>query len=168
MNLSELNHGDIENIIVSLLKCCGSSKWANNIILARPFSSIDNLTEFSEKVWFDLDKGDYLEAFTAHPKIGEKKPPEISINTEKWTSKEQSGMTTATYQIRKELEKNNLIYEKKFGYIFIVCATGKSGKEMLELLKIRIGNKPMTEIMIAAQEQNKITKLRLRKLLDDK
>ena len=168
MNLSEFNHGDQEKIIVSLLKCCGSSKWAKNIILARPFSSIDNLINFSEKVWLELDKDDYLEAFAAHPKIGEKKPPEISINTEKWTRKEQSGMTTATYQIRQELEKNNLIYEKKFGYIFIICATGKSGKEMLELLKIRIGNNPMTEIMIAAQEQNKITKLRIRKLIDDK
>ncbi len=167
MNLSELNRGDIEKSQIELLKCCGSSKWVDNILAARPFSSAAHLNVQAEKIWLELSKDDYLEAFAAHPKIGDRNTPEKAKNTEKWTRKEQAGMMTATESIKQELEKHNREYEKKFGYIFIVCATGKSAQEMLDLIRQRLKNTPQIEINIAAWEQNKITNLRLKKMLED-
>jgi len=167
VNLTELNRGDFEKVHIELLKCCGSSKWVNNILAARPFSSAAHLNVLAEKIWLELDKDDYLEAFAAHPKIGESNTPEKAKNTEKWTRKEQAGMMTAADPLKRELEKHNREYEKKFGYIFIVCATGKSAQEMLDILRERLDNTPQIEINIAAWEQNKITNLRLKKMLED-
>jgi 2-oxo-4-hydroxy-4-carboxy-5-ureidoimidazoline decarboxylase len=121
----------------------------------------------AEKIWLNLGKDDYLEAFAAHPKIGESKVPEKAKNTEKWTRNEQAGMRNSPDPVKLELKKQNRKYEKKFGYIFIVCATGKSAEEMLDLLQQRLENIPMIEINIAAWEQNKITKLRLNNMLVD-
>ena len=167
MNLAELNQGDSEQARIELLKCCGSRKWVNNILAARPFSSVDQLHAQAKDIWLELDKDDYLDAFAAHPKIGESKVPEKAKNTESWTRKEQVGMLNAADSVKLELEKQNYKYEKKFGYIFIVCATGKSAEEMLVLLQQRLENIPMIEINIAAWEQNKITKLRLNNMLVD-
>ena len=167
MNLTELNQGDSEQARIELLRCCGSSKWVNNILAARAFSSIEQLHVKAEKIWLELGKDDYLEAFAAHPKIGENKVPEKAKNTENLTRKEQAGILKATDPVKLELEKQNRKYEKKFGYIFIICATGKSAEEMLDLLQQRVENSPMIEINIAAWEQNKITKLRLNNMLTD-
>ena len=165
MNLVELNQGDREYARIELLKCCGSNKWVNNILAARPFSSAAHLNIQAEKIWLELDKDDYMEAFAAHPKIGEREDPEKAKNTETWTRKEQAGLINASYMVKQELEKYNREYVKKFGYIFIVCATGKSAEEMLDLLRQRLKNNPLIEIRIAAWEQNKITNLRLKKML---
>ena len=167
MILAELNQGDREQTRIELLKCCGSSKWVNNILAARPFSSVDQFHVQAEKIWLKLGKDDYLEAFAAHPKIGESKVPKKAKNTEKWTRNEQAGMRNSPDPVKLELKKQNRKYEKKFGYIFIVCATGKSAEEMLDLLQQRLENIPMIEINIAAWEQNKITKLRLNNMLVD-
>ena len=167
MNLAELNKGDSEQARIELLKCCGSSKWVNNIFAARPFSSVAQLHMQAEKIWLELGKDDYLEAFAAHPKIGECKVPEKAKNTENWTRKEQAGMLNAADQVKLELEKQNCKYEIKFGYIFIVCATGKSAEEMLDMLQHRLENSPLIELNIAACEQNKITNLRLNNMLTD-
>ena len=167
MNLAELNQSDSEQAGIELLKCCGSSKWVKNILAARPFSSAAKLHVQAEKIWLELAKDDYLEAFAAHPKIGESKTPEKAKNTESWTSKEQAGMRYAADPLKLELEQQNRKYEKKFGYIFIVCATGKSAEEMLNLLQQRLENIPLIELRIAASEQNKITNLRLKKMLAD-
>ncbi|MBL4824284.1 MAG: 2-oxo-4-hydroxy-4-carboxy-5-ureidoimidazoline decarboxylase [SAR324 cluster bacterium] len=167
MNLVDLNKCDIKHAQIELLKCCGSTKWVENILAARPYSSVANLFELAEKIWLELSKDDYLEAFAAHPKIGQSKIPEKAKNTEKWTRKEQAGMMSADAQTKIELLKESRNYEKKFGYIFIVFATGKSAIEMLDLLRLRMENSPEMELHIAAQEQNKITNLRLKKMLSD-
>jgi 2-oxo-4-hydroxy-4-carboxy-5-ureidoimidazoline decarboxylase len=167
VNLAELNQGDIERSRIELLKCCGSSKWVNNILAARPFSSATHLHLQAEKIWLELGKDEYLEAFAAHPKIGESKPPEKAKNTASWTRNEQALMMNAADSVKLELEKQNRKYEKKFGYIFIVCAKGKSAEEMLDLLQQRLENIPLIELRIAAWEQNKITNLRLKKMLAD-
>ena len=167
MNLAELNQGDSEQVRIELLKCCGSSKWVNNIFAARPFSSVAQLHVQADKIWLELGKDDYLEAFAAHPKIGESKAPEKAKNTENWTRKEQAGMLNTADQVKLELEKQNCKYEIKFGYIFIVCATGKSAEEMLDMLQHRLENSPLIELNIAACEQNKITNLRLNNMLAD-
>ena len=167
MNLVELNQGNSEKAHNELLKCCGSSKWVKNILAARPFSSIAELHVQAKKTWLELGEDDYLEAFASHPKIGESKVPEKAKNTVNWTRKEQFGMLSASDPVKLKLEKQNLKYEKKFGYIFIVCATGKSAEEMLDLLQNRLENSPLIELNIAACEQNKITILRLNNMLAD-
>lgn len=146
-------------------KCCGAGKWVNEM-LSSSFDSEADLIKKSEKIWYSLDKEDWLEAFSHHPKIGD-----INSLKEKFSSskniaeKEQSGVEHATEETLSELSKLNIEYEKKFGYIFIVCATGKSAEELLALIKARIENDADTEIRIAMEEQNKITKLRLKNLL---
>jgi 2-oxo-4-hydroxy-4-carboxy-5-ureidoimidazoline decarboxylase len=167
VNLTELNKAGSEKAHLELLKCCGSNKWVNNILAARPFSSVAQLQMQAERIWMELGKDDYLDAFAAHPKIGESKVPEKAKNTESWTKKEQSGMLKAADPVKLELEKQNCKYEKKFGYIFIVCATGKSAEEMLDMLQHRLENSPLIELNIAACEQNKITNLRLNNMLAD-
>ena len=167
MNLADLNQGDREQARIELLKCCGSNNWVNNILAARPFSSVAQLHVQAETIWLDLGKDDYLEAFASHPKIGESKVPEKAKNTENWTRKEQAGILSASDPVKLKLEKHNYKYEKKFGYIFIVCATGKSAEEMLEMLQHRLENSAPIELNIAAYEQNKITLLRLNNMLAD-
>ena len=167
MNLEELNQGDSEQACIELLKCCGSSQWTEKMLAARPYNSVSHLLELAGQIWSDLGEVDYLEAFAAHPKIGASKPPDNAKNTESWTSKEQAGMMSADEQTKLKLKTKNQKYAEKFGYIFIVCATGKSASEILELLRIRLENSPETELEIAAGEQMKITNLRLNKMLRD-
>ncbi len=167
MKLEELNQGDSEQACIELLKCCGSSQWTEKMLAARPYNSVSHLLELEGQIWSDLGEVDYLEAFAAHPKIGASKPPDNAKNTESWTSKEQAGMMSADEQTKLKLKTENQKYAEKFGYIFIVCATGKSASEMLEMLRIRLENSPETELEIAAGEQMKITNLRLNKMLRD-
>ena len=167
MNLEELNQGDSEQACIELLKCCGSSQWTEKMLATRPYKSVSHLLELAGQIWSDLGEVDYLEAFAAHPKIGASKPPDNAKNTESWTGKEQAGMMSADEQTKLKLKTENQKYAEKFGYIFIVCATGKSASEMLEMLRIRLENSPETELEIAAGEQMKITNLRLNKMLRD-
>ena len=155
----------MESAIEELTRCCGSSTWVKNMLANRPFPSEDQLYHTAEKIWNDCQLADWLEAFSHHPRIGEKNLKEKFGSTQQWASQEQKGVAIATEQILTDLLVLNRQYEKQFGYIFIVCATGKSAAEMLELLKVRMKNNPADELKIAMAEQNKITKLRLQKLL---
>jgi 2-oxo-4-hydroxy-4-carboxy-5-ureidoimidazoline decarboxylase len=166
MGIENLNKLDNETRLKELLKCCGSNKWASILNSKFPFDNFENLIEESDKIWFSLEKEDFLEAFSHHPKIGDvenlaKKFP----NTASLSQSEQSGVNNANTKILEELAKENDYYEKKFGYIFIVCATGKTASEMLEIIKTRKKNNEIDEIKIAAEEQSKITKVRLSKLI---
>lgn len=142
-----------------LLECCGSRNWAAQLLAARPFQDISQLETMATDIWWRLAPTDWLEAFSKHPKIGEKG------KVSQWSSEEQSGMNSAATDTAKKLAALNQTYFEKFGWIFIVCATGKSAEEMLSLLEARLPNRPEDELPIAAAEQNKITLLRLRKLL---
>lgn len=150
-----------------LLKCCGSSRWANRVAAQRPFDNFQQLTNEADRIWSDLDPNDWLEAFSHHPKIGEKRAaPAQSAEAARWSEQEQSGTSAAVQGALSELMTLNRAYEDRFGYIFIVCATGKTTEEMLALLQERLGNEPERELHIAAREQQRITHLRLRKLLE--
>lgn len=150
-----------------LLKCCGSTEWANRIVSERPFHDVGQLKEAADRIWWSLKESDWLEAFSRHPKIGERKAAQPApSDTGRWSQEEQSGTQNASSEILSELERANRAYEARFGYIFIVCATGKSSREMLSLLHERLQHDPETEIRIAAGEQNRITHLRLEKLLN--
>lgn len=148
--------------------CCGSREWARQMAAARPFKGSEELIGRAETIWSTLGPEDWLEAFASHPKIGAKKaaPAQQAVSAE-WSKGEQAGMDNANDLVKDELAEANRLYEEKFGYIFIVCATGKTAEEMLGLCRGRSGNPPEAELPIAAEEQRKITEIRLRKLLED-
>ena len=146
--------------------CCGSARWANLMSEERPFASEDELMKSAAAVYNDLQTSDWLDAFSAHPKIGETKAaPTGRHRSAEWSAGEQAGVSSADESIRQALARANREYFEKFGFIFIVCATGKTAGEMLELCRNRLGNDRETEIAVAAREQQKITEIRLRKLL---
>jgi len=160
MTLSELNALPRYRAEGELLKCCGSAAWARTMAGRRPFVSFDRLLKAASEVWWRLDQADWLEAFRAHPQIGGQK-----ATHHVWAAREQSGMDRAGVAVTTAMEEGNREYLAKFGYIFIVCATGKSADEMLSILRSRLVNPAEEEIRVAAAEQNKITCLRLEKLL---
>ncbi len=149
------------------LKCCGSAEWAQRMSSARPFTSVEQLLETADRIWWSLDSQDWLEAFHSHPKIGERKAAAAtSAEAQKWSESEQAGTRGAAKQTIDALAELNREYEEKFGHIFIVCAAGKTSEEMLVNLRDRFKNDPSQELRIAAGEQAKITRLRLNKLID--
>jgi OHCU decarboxylase len=134
---------------------------------ARPFKSIDDLLARADTVWWLLSEEDWLEAFRAHPKIGEQRTAAVqSEQAQSWSAQEQLGVQDAATETKAALAAGNQKYEKRFGFIFIVCATGKTSEEMLAILNGRLQNDPGTELRMAAEEQRKIARLRLEKLLN--
>lgn len=126
---------------------------------ARPFGSVESLAEAADRTWRGLSREDWLEAFAAHPAIGGSAPAST------WSRQEQSGTAGADAETRAGLAVLNREYALRFGHVFLVCATGRSAAEMLALGQLRLRNDPATELATAAEEQRKITRLRLEKLL---
>lgn len=161
-----LNALDASSLHAALLNCCGSSAWVKRMLEAAPFANVSQFLHAAENAFAHLEKEDWLEAFKRHPRIGEKKSDmATSSQASGWASQEQSGMSGAPAEIAAELAVANSTYEKRFGYIFIVCASGKTAGETLALLRQRLNNAPESEIRAAAEEQQKITRLRLERLL---
>jgi OHCU decarboxylase len=166
MTLVELNVLPRYRAEEELLKCCGSAAWARGMARRRPFASFDRMLQAASEIWWRLDPADWMEAFLAHPQIGQRQPTgHTSAQAQAWSALEQSGMSRAGVGVTMNLEEANREYLEKFGYIFIVCASGKSADEMLVILRSRLPNAPEQEIRVAAEEQNKITRLRLERLL---
>jgi 2-oxo-4-hydroxy-4-carboxy-5-ureidoimidazoline decarboxylase len=167
MTLHDLNTLPKQLLKEELAKCCGSSAWVNRMLPFFPCDDLVELLEDAEEQWWQCSENDWKEAFAHHPRIGDIESLEKKFaSTAQWASGEQSGVSSASQKIIEALAEGNKQYEEKFGYIFIVCATGKSADEMLAMLEIRLQNSPEVEIEIAADEQNKITKLRIEKLLE--
>lgn len=165
--LESLNKLPPEELKDELLKCCGSTNWAGRMTDERPFASLDELLSSADRVWWSLDTPDWLEAFRSHPKIGEKKAlSHVSADAQKWSEQEQARTSDALPETRQALAQLNEAYQQKFGFIYIICAAGKSSAEMLKILEGRIDNAPDEELRVAAAEQAKITQLRLKKLLE--
>jgi allantoicase len=156
--LVRLNHLSSDDAERDLLGCCGSRLWALRVAEARPFASIAALRDVATKVWAALDPRDWLEAFAAHPRIGERR-------VHGWAAQEQSGASSAGQATLDALAETNRAYEAKFGHIYIVCATGKTADEMLAIAKKRLDHDAKTEMHIAVDEQRKIMDLRLEKLV---
>ena len=166
MTVHELNILSQPQLREELLKCCGSSAWVQKMLPFFPVSGRAELLQIAEEQWNKCSEEDWKEAFTHHPKIGDIESLQKKFaSTAGWASAEQSKIHTASQRTIEALAKGNRKYEEKFGYIFIVCATGKSAEEMLDLLEARLKNDPEDEIEIAAGEQNKITKIRIEKLV---
>ena len=151
-----------------LRACCGASRWVAEMVARRPYHTLDAVLEESDDVWWTLEPADWLEAFAHHPRIGEgvAATPQDARGAA-WSAGEQSGMDRASGDVQAELAAANRDYERRFGHIYIVCATGKSAEEMLAIARTRLANDPETELRVAAEEQRKITRLRLEKLLTD-
>jgi OHCU decarboxylase len=166
-DVSWLNRLAPEAAREELLKCCGARAWAANIEQNRPYASLEQLLARADEAWWALNESDWLEAFRGHPKIGEKKAANaVAAQSQQWSKQEQQGVQQAARDTLDKLAGLNRVYEEKFGFIFIVCATGKSSNEILTLLEQRLENEPAAELPIAAAEQARITELRLRKLLE--
>jgi OHCU decarboxylase len=189
MRLDELNALTGMDAERELLRCCGSSRWARMMAAARPFASAETMALTSDVIWSALDGGDWLEAFAAHPRIGDQGRPAPNTGERHgasasspgvvgwrsggceapphdkagdWAAQEQSGVSDAS---RRRLDELNREYEARFGHNFIVCAAGKSGEEMQAMLERRIRNNPGEELQEAAEQQRQIARLRLVKLL---
>jgi 2-oxo-4-hydroxy-4-carboxy-5-ureidoimidazoline decarboxylase len=166
MTLDEFNALPLPEATGAILRCCGSGRWAGRVLTRRPYKSFDDLLIAADEAFAELEPGDWLEAFGHHPKIGDLESLRTKFaTTSGWASGEQAGVSMARETTLAALAEGNRAYEEKFGYIFIVCATGKSTDEMLDLLERRLPNEPEEEIQAAAAEQMKITHLRLHKLL---
>jgi OHCU decarboxylase len=158
VTLAELNKVPRYRAEAELIRVCGSRAWVRGMVARRPFGDRDRLMRTASEVWWSLDQTDWREAFGAHPKIG-------ATPTSAWSAEEQSGVRAVSVGVTIELEEANREYLAKFGYIFIVCASGKRADEMLAILRSRLSNLPEHEVRVAAEEQATITNLRLEKLL---
>ena len=161
MRLDDLNALGREDAEREILRCCGSERWAREMAARRPFPNLEALAEEADKIWRGLATVDHLQAFAAHPRIGE---PGKS-GDERWSSQEQSRVGAAGDDVRERLAAANDDYQARFGFIFIVCATGKSAEEMLAIVDERLTHSREEELQIAAEEQRRITRLRLNKLV---
>jgi OHCU decarboxylase len=164
MTLMEFNALTSSYAEASLLDCCGSTRWAASVALRRPFATLEALRKAADSIWWNLKRADWLEAFSHHPQIGDK-PESGSESARQWAEGEQTGARAATEDVKARLARANRAYFEKFGYIYIVCATGKSAEAMLAILNQRLQNDAPSEISIAAEQQRLITRIRLEKLL---
>jgi 2-oxo-4-hydroxy-4-carboxy-5-ureidoimidazoline decarboxylase len=145
-----------------LSACCGSTRWVERMVAHRPFEDQSSLLAAARDEWLGLQETDWREAFAHHPKIGDRESLQRKFApTRHLSQREQQGVESADGETLTALADANRVYEETFGYIFIVCAPGKTAEEILALLRARLGNDPATEIRIAAGEQAAITGLRL-------
>ncbi|MBO6574391.1 MAG: 2-oxo-4-hydroxy-4-carboxy-5-ureidoimidazoline decarboxylase [Rhodothermales bacterium] len=166
MTVAELDGLPAEQASAALRGCCGASAWVAGMVARRPFDTREALHASSRAVCAGLERADWLEAFAAHPRIGDLESLRSRFAHDRWAGGEQAGAAGASDAVLRALARRNDDYELRFGYIFIVCATGKSAEEMLRILESRLPNDPEVELRVAAEEQRKITELRLDKLLD--
>ena len=150
MNTHLLNTQSSAQLFIDLEKCCGSSEWIKMIIAARPYKDIECLYQTSDNIWASLSEDDYLEAFTHHPQIGDIESMKKKFaSTASWAENEQKGSSQASIAVLSALKIANQEYLAKFGFIFIVCATGKTAQQMLDLLNQRMPNDRSTEIQLS-------------------
>ena len=166
MTIASLNELNPEAAHLAFMQCCTANVWVERMVKNMPFSSIETLVSQADINWQGLTEDDYLQAFEGHPKIGDVSSLREKYRaTEKIAAGEQSGVNTATEITLSQLKQLNDDYQEKFGFIFIICATGKSASQMLEILTKRIVNERSDEIINAAEEQRKILQIRIEKML---
>ena len=149
----------------ALLRCCASSRWTAAMVAARPFASDAAVLAAAERAWWALGAEDWLEAFAAHPRIGDSASADPRhAATREWSRREQADATTADEDVRAALAASNTEYERRFGHVFLIRAAGRSADEILAELRRRLSNDPDVELREAAGEQATITRLRLERL----
>jgi allantoicase len=162
--LVRLNGWQPEAAVAALRACCGSRRFAERLAAARPFEDLPALVRAADRIWWSLEESDWLEAFAAHPMIGERAP---HAGGGRWSEAEQAGVRDAGAPVPADLAALNRAYADKFGFIYLVCASGRSAGELLDLLRARLEGSRADELTTAAEEQAKIAHLRLRKLVTE-
>ena len=164
MTIADYDHLEASEKRFLLTQCCGSQKWVDKMIGLPPAEDLIDLFEDAEEMWYKCNEDDWKEAFTHHPLIGDIDSLRKKFSNDQFAAKEQASINDSSEKTLQALAEGNHVYQQKFGYIFIVFATGKSAEEMLEILQARLNNNPEEEIKIAMEEQSKITQLRLQNL----
>lgn len=163
--LQAWNEADDTVAMDAMLACCGARRWAEGMVALRPIESVVELSETADRVWSMMSEADWLEAFACHPRIGGRKAAHASQKSSAWSTQEQSSAGNADERVLAELEAGNILYEGRFGFTYIVCATGKSAKEMLAILGRRLAGERASELHEAAEQQRQIMQIRLGKWL---
>ena len=164
--LEQWNRLSAEQATGAILPCCGSQAWARGMAARRPLLDEAALLAASDETWHNLARSDWMEAFQSHPRIGELRARQVvPSQAAAWSAHEQKRVADADAAVKIALEEGNREYERRFDRIFIVCATGKSATEILEILRQRLKNDAETELRQAAEQQRQITQIRLRKWL---
>jgi len=148
-----------------MLACCGAHRWAAAMAALRPIASVAALSAAADSEWSRMEEADWMEAFACHPRIGERKASHTSPQSAAWARQEQSSTVNASERVLAELAEGNALYVQRFGFTYIVCATGKSAEQMLEILNRRLRNDRDTELREAAEQQRQILQIRLGKWL---
>ena len=157
--LDRFNQLSDEEAAAQLLAVCHSRRWAKEMAAGRPYADLAALQRAADEVWLGLGPEDWLEAFAAHPRIGEGGGAAAD-----WSRQEQAGVGGAT-DVKERLARGNADYEARFGHVFLISAAGRDAPEILAALTERLGNDPATELRVAAEEHRRITRLRLERLM---
>jgi 2-oxo-4-hydroxy-4-carboxy-5-ureidoimidazoline decarboxylase len=164
--LARWNQLSLEAAAQEILACCGSAAWAQMLVARRPLMDEASLVAASDETWWSLETSDWAEAFSRHPRIGERKAPQsASPQSGAWSTQEQQNVAVAGDTLQVALAVGNREYEARFHRVFIICATGRSAPEILQVLRRRLQSDDATELREAAEEQRKITNIRLKKWL---
>jgi len=163
--LAAWNNADEAAAMEAMIACCGSRRWARAMAALRPITDLAELSTAADRIWNTMEESDWMEAFACHPRIGTRRGSPVSARSAAWSRQEQSLTTGAAEHVLTKLAEDNALYEKWFGFTYIVCATGKSADEMLEILEQRLANDRATELREAAEQQRQITQIRLGKWL---
>lgn len=158
--LAAWNEADESTARNAMLACCTAHRWAEVMVALRPYSNVESLSLTADEVWSTMEEPDWMEAFAAHPRIGERK-----ADASAWSQQEQSSTASADQQVLADLANGNAQYEQRFGFTYIVCATGKSAEEMIATLQRRLTNDREAELREAAEQQRQIMQIRLGKWL---
>jgi len=164
--LARWNRLSEEEAAQEIWACCGSAGWAHRVAARRPLQDAASLLAASDEIWLSLETPDWMEAFSKHPRIGERKAPALaSAPSAAWSAEEQRKVAAAGDSMQLAFAEGNREYERRFQRVFIVCASGKSAPEILGILRRRLQNDEATELQEAVEEQRKITNIRLEKWL---
>jgi 2-oxo-4-hydroxy-4-carboxy-5-ureidoimidazoline decarboxylase len=162
--LARWNRLPVEDAVKEILPCCGSKAWAGGMAARRPFEDVTTLLGASDETWGNLPAEDWMEAFRSHPRIGESRATQsASAQSVTWSAQEQRDVAADGVGVKIALAEANQEYERRFRRIFIVCATGKSAPEILEILRRRLKNDEPTELREAAEQQRQIIHIRVKK-----
>ncbi len=167
--LAAWNAAEERTALAAMLACCGARRWAAAMVAERPIRNVEELSAAADRVWSTMQETDWLEAFACHPRIGQREPVAVVAHgAEKsgaWSRQEQSQTSTAGERVLAQLAEGNAQYEERFGFTYIVCATGKSAEEMLAILRRRLESSRDAELREAAEQQRQIMQIRLGKWL---
>ena len=149
-----------DQAVGELLAVCHSRRWAEQVAAGRPYADVAALQQAADALWTGLDPADWLEAFEAHPRIGER-----GGGSADWSEQEQAGVGAAGEDVQGAIARGNAEYEDRFGHVFLIAAAGRGAEEILSNLRARLGNDPDTELRVAAEEHRRITRLRIERLM---